>query len=107
MSKLLMMDRVVIYDVPNEGKKCLSRDVWIFSYFERRGLILDRFAHEERDSLRKNFQSRREYNRLTCGNRDYRIEVITEEDAPLPQWVIDQAKDEFMANFQVGKWQRP
>lgn len=101
------MDRVVVYDVPDEGKKCLGRDYWVFVYFEHRGLMLDYYAHEERDSLRKKFRPTRAYNRLSHNrNRDYRIEAIPEEEIVLPDWVKDRAKEMFCAALKVGKWDR-
>lgn len=102
------MDKVVVYDVPDEGKKCLGRASWHFVYFERMGLVLDAYLQEERDSLRKQFRTTRLYNRLSIGRGTYahRIEKIAEEDAPLPDWVVEQAKEQFMAGLKVGKWQR-
>lgn len=102
------MNRVVIYDVPDEGKKCLGRDQWVFQYFDHRGLVLDYYAHEERDSLRKKFRPRRVYNRLSHNrSRDYLIENVSEQDAPLPEWVKERAKEIFMEHLKVGKWDRP
>ena len=102
------MDRVVVYDVPDEGKKCLSRDVWVFLYFERDGLRLDSYAHEERDSLRKKFKPRRLYNRISHGRAfaDNLIESVAVESVPLPDWVMERAKELFFASMRVGKWDR-
>lgn len=99
------MDRVEIFDVPNEGKDGLSRDRWAFIYFERRGLMLDYYAHEERDSKRQKFRPRRVYNRLSHNRtRDIQIESLTDETVPLPDWVKREAKEMFMASLKVGKW---
>ena len=102
------MDRVIVYDVPDDGKKCLGRDSWTFVYFEREGLVLDSYAHEERDSLRKKFVVRRLYNRLSHMNRyAFDIEGLNVDQAPLPDWVIERARELFMSNLKVGKWHRP
>lgn len=101
------MNRVVIYDVPDEGKKCLSRDVWVFIYMEHIGLVLDYYAHEERDTLRKKFRPRSSYNRLSHNRRgNQEDEIISEEKAPLPDWVKDRAKELFCESLNVLKWDR-
>lgn len=100
-----MRNRFTIYDVPNEGKGSLGRDVWVFTFFEDRGLVLDYYAHEERDNLRQKFRPRRAYHRLSH-NRD-RIgltENVPVEKAPFPEWVKDQAKEQFCAAVKVVLW---
>lgn len=97
------MERIVIYDVPDDGKKCLGRAVWVFIYFENRGLVLDYYAREERDSLRKKFKTRSAYNRLSY-SRKHDIENIAEKDAPLPEWVKERAKELFFNAIKVRKW---
>jgi hypothetical protein len=99
------MKRITIYDVPKEGEKCLGRSVWVFAYFDDRGLILDCYADEERPTTRHKFKVTRAYHRLSH-NRDRMIEVIPEEKAPLPDWVKDAALEQFIANVKVGKWGR-
>lgn len=101
------MDRVEVFDVPNEGKDCLGRDRWVFLYFDHRGLMLDYYAHEERDSKRQKFRARREYNRLSHNrSMDRTIERLTDDTVPLPDWVKERAKELFMASIEVGKWGR-
>lgn len=100
------MDRVTVYDVPNEGKGCLGRDVWVFQYFDRMGLVLDYYTHEERNSAREKFKARSVYNRLSHNrSRDYTIRSIEEKDAPLPDWVVVRAREIFMHHLTVRKWQ--
>lgn len=101
------MERIVIYDVPEEGRKCLSRDVWVLVYLERIGLVLDYYAHEERDSLRKKFRPRSSYTRLSHNrSRELDNENISEGRAPLPDWVKARAKELFCESLNVLKWDK-
>lgn len=101
------MIRIVIFDVPNEGKACLGRCVWEFWYSEDRGLVLDRYAQEERATARHKYVARREYQRLGHHRRTYQqgLDQVSEADAPLPDWVKARALEEFVAKVRVGKWE--
>lgn len=96
--------RIEVCDVPEMGKKCTSRDVWCFAYFEHIGLVLDSQVHEERDNLRQKFKVRRAYYRLGHNRPAYGVEPVTEEQVTLPQWVIDRAREQFMEQLKVVKW---
>ena len=98
------MQRIDIYDVPEEGKKCFGRAIWTFIFIERRGLILGRYAQEERPTLRHKFKVTACYDRLSSRRGFEECRRISEDDAPLPQWVVDRARQMFMDDLRIRKW---
>lgn len=100
------MIRIVIFDVPNEGKTCLGRCVWEFVYFDDRGLVLERYAEEERETARHKYRARREHQRLGHHRKMYLhdLEQVAEADVPLPDWVKARALEEFTSKVKVVKW---
>lgn len=77
----------------------LEFKTWTFMLFEFT-LILDTYLVQHKESLKhKKLMLDEDYNRL-----NQRDSSLKEEEVPLPEDVIEEARKEFIAKMKVSKW---
>lgn len=78
----------------------LREEAWLFWFNDRDCcLYLDWYGLSQRPSTRHKMKLAAFYRRI-----DQRSNTIDEEDVPLPQGVMDEAKAKFVATITVRKW---
>ncbi len=86
--------------VRSEGD--LTRYVWSFWFCERNmTLYLDHFKEEYRETLRHKFRAITAYDRIDARSNSIQMEQIS-----LPPSVMDEAKQKFVDQIVVKKWDK-
>lgn len=81
----------------------LHSQVWRFYYFDdRHVLTVDHYSRSTRKTKRHKWVSAASYYRLSRGSVDGHS--INEEQVPLPDDVVAEAKQKFMDALRVTRW---
>lgn len=101
-------------DIKIERKETdLLQHRWTFSFIERYGLVLTKYAREERATKRHKFQPTKLYDRSSVrsdgsfARNGFTHIMVYENAVPWPADLVEEVRTRFlekMAQFPVGRW---